>query len=60
MLHPNLRIFANPVEAHFGPPRLFTLANSDHSSHIVQIRALHAYLRRHNQNRRYPNVLANQ
>ncbi|WP_314251451.1 hypothetical protein [Streptomyces sp. DSM 40907] len=28
--------WANPVEAHFGPLRQFTLANSNHSHHTVQ------------------------
>ncbi|PAM99609.1 hypothetical protein CJI59_22165 [Streptomyces sp. Alain-F2R5] len=40
--------------------RQFTLANSNHPNHIVQTRALHAYLRWRNQNRRHPDVLANQ
>ncbi|MGX1152659.1 hypothetical protein RKD39_000237 [Streptomyces albogriseolus] len=52
--------WANPIEAHFGPPRQFTLANSNHSNHTAQTRALHAYLRWRNQNVRLPDVLAAQ
>ncbi|GHF18769.1 hypothetical protein GCM10014715_87030 [Streptomyces spiralis] len=50
---------ANPIEAHFGPLRQFTLANS-HSKHTVQTRELHRYLRRRNANARHPDVLAAQ
>ncbi|MFG2919868.1 IS630 family transposase [Kitasatospora sp. NPDC048298] len=32
--------WANPIEAHFGPLRQFTLANSNHPNHTVQTRAL--------------------
>jgi transposase len=45
---------------HFGPLRQFTLANSQHSNHTVQTRALHAYLRWRNANARHPEVLAAQ
>jgi transposase len=51
---------ANPIEAHFGPLRQFTLANSDHPNHTVQTRALHAYLRWRNTHARHPDVLAAQ
>lgn len=37
--------WANPIEAHFGPLRQFTIANSHHRNHTAQPRALHAYLR---------------
>lgn len=37
--------WANPIEAHFGPLRQFTLANSHHPNHTVQTRALQRYLR---------------
>jgi hypothetical protein len=53
--------WANPIEAHFGPLRQFTLANSrhpNHPNHTVQTRQLHRYLRRRNQNPRHPDVLA--
>jgi hypothetical protein len=41
---PTYASWANPIEAHFGPLRQFTIANSNHSNHSVQNRALHAYL----------------
>ncbi len=49
--------WANPIEAHFGPLRQFTLANSNHPNHTVQTRELHAYLRWRNANARHPDVL---
>ncbi|CQR59342.1 Mobile element protein (plasmid) [Streptomyces leeuwenhoekii] len=49
---------ANPIEAHFGPLRQFTIANSNYLNHAVQARALHAYLRWRNANARYRDVLA--
>ncbi|MFG2909191.1 IS630 family transposase [Kitasatospora sp. NPDC048286] len=52
--------WANPIEAHFGPLRQFTLANSNHPNHTVQTRALHAYLRWRNANARHPDVLTAQ
>ncbi|MPY60618.1 IS5 family transposase [Streptomyces spongiae] len=52
--------WANPIEAHFGPLRQFTVANSNHRNHTAQTRALHAYLRRRNTNARHPDVLAAQ
>jgi transposase len=52
--------WANPIEAHFGPLRQFTLANSNHPNHTVQTRELHCYLRWRNQNARHPDVLAAQ
>ncbi|MFF9347590.1 IS630 family transposase [Streptomyces sp. NPDC014734] len=52
--------WANPIEAHFGPLRQFTLANSHHPNHAVQTRELHRYLRWHNQNTRHPDVRAAQ
>lgn len=57
---PTYASWANPIEAHFGPLRQFTLANSNHPNHTVQTRALHAYLRWRNQNARHPDVLAAQ
>ncbi|MEU8472162.1 hypothetical protein AB0F30_30450 [Streptomyces sp. NPDC029006] len=41
---PTYASWANPIEAHFGPLRQFTVANSNHRNHTVQTRALHAYL----------------
>ena len=55
---PTYASWANPVEAHFGPLRQFTIANSHHSNHTVQTRALHAYLRWRNANARHRDVLA--
>ncbi|MFD4829155.1 IS630 family transposase [Streptomyces uncialis] len=52
--------WANPVEAHFGPLRQFTLANSNHPNHTVQTRELHRYLRWRNANARHPDILAAQ
>ncbi|MGW8329921.1 IS630 family transposase [Streptomyces sp. NPDC055897] len=55
---PTKASWANPIEAHFGPLRQFTLANSNHPNHIVQARELHRYLRWRNQNARHPDLLA--
>ncbi|WP_226899831.1 IS630 family transposase [Nonomuraea phyllanthi] len=57
---PTYASWANPIEAHFGPLRQFTLANSSHRNHTVQTRALHAYLRWRNAHARHPDVLAAQ
>lgn len=57
---PTYASWANPIEAHFGPLRQFTLANSNHRSHPVQTRALHRHLRWRNANARHPDVLAAQ
>lgn len=53
---PTYASWANPVEAHFGPLRQFTIANSNY--HTVQTRALHAYRRWRNANARHRDVLA--
>lgn len=55
---PTCASWANPIEAHFGPLRQFTIADSHHPNHIVQTRALHAYLRWRNANTRHRDVLA--
>ncbi|GIH46668.1 hypothetical protein Mro03_18470 [Microbispora rosea subsp. rosea] len=57
---PTYASWANPIEAHFGPLRKFTIANSDHANHTVQTPALHVYLRWRNANARHPDVLAAQ
>ncbi|MFJ1901993.1 transposase [Streptomyces sp. NPDC088115] len=54
---PTYTSWANPIEAHFGPLRQFTLANSNHPNHPVQTRALHAYLRWRNANARHPDIV---
>lgn len=41
VLHPTYASWANPIEAHFGPLRQFTLANSHHRGHPAQPQALH-------------------
>lgn len=55
---PTYASWANPIEAHFGPLRQFTIANSNHRNHTTQTRALHACLRWRNANARHPDVLA--
>ncbi|GCB43933.1 mobile element protein [Streptomyces sp. NL15-2K] len=57
---PTYASWANPIEAHFGPLRQFTLANSNHRSHPAQTWALHRYLRGRNAHARHPDVLAAQ
>ncbi|WRZ88033.1 IS630 family transposase [Streptomyces sp. NBC_01007] len=57
---PTYASWANPIEAHFGPLRQFTLANSNHPNHRVQTRALHGYLRWRNSNARHLDVFAAQ
>ncbi|MGX1916258.1 IS630 family transposase [Streptomyces phaeochromogenes] len=54
---PTYASWANPIEAHFGPLRQFTIANSNHPNHTVQTRALHGYLRWRNANARHHDVL---
>ncbi len=55
---PTYASWANPIEAHFGPLRQFTIANSNYPNHTVQTRALHTYLRWRNANVRHRDVLA--
>ncbi len=57
---PTYASWANPIEAHFGVLRRFTLANSTHPNHVVQTRCLHRYLRWRNHHARNPDVLAAQ
>ncbi|WUO26112.1 transposase [Streptomyces sp. NBC_00287] len=52
--------WANPIEAHFGPLRRSTLADSSHPNHTVQTRALHLHLHWRNQKARHQGVLAAQ
>jgi hypothetical protein len=56
--NPTYASWANPIEAHFGPLRQFTVANFHHPDHHVQTRALHAYLSWRNKNARHPEALA--
>src|SRR3954471_3045468 len=55
---PTYASWANPIEAHFGPLKQFTIANSTYPNHTVQTRALHAYLRWRNATARHRDVLA--
>jgi hypothetical protein len=57
---PTYASWANPIEAHCGPLRQFTLANSSHPNHTVQTGALHRYLCWRNAHARHPVVLAAQ
>jgi transposase len=52
--------WANPIEPQFGPVRTFVMGGSNHPSHPVLARRLHAYLRWRNANARHPDVLAAQ
>lgn len=55
---PTYASWANPIESHFGPLRQFSIANSNHTNHTMQTRALHAHLRWRNANARHRDVLA--
>ncbi|GAA1264631.1 hypothetical protein GCM10009646_60690 [Streptomyces aureus] len=55
---PTYASWANPIEAHFGSLRQFTIANSNYPNHTVQTGALHAYLRRRNADIPHRDVLA--
>lgn len=57
---PTYASWANPVEAHFGPLRQFTLATSHYPNRPVRTRVPYDCLRRRNQNARNPGVLAAQ
>jgi transposase len=59
-LTPTYSSWANPIEAQFGPLRMFTMANSNYPNHTVLARALQAYLRWRNAHARHPDVLAAQ
>ncbi|WP_455711855.1 transposase [Streptomyces celluloflavus] len=51
---PTYTSWANSIEAHFGPLRHVTIANSHHPNHPVQPRVLHACLRWRSQERPPP------
>ncbi|MFV2095223.1 helix-turn-helix domain-containing protein [Micromonospora sp. LOL_013] len=59
-LTPTSASWANPIEAQFGPLRMFTMANSNHPNHTVLAREMQKYLRWRNANARHPDVLAAQ
>jgi transposase len=52
--------WANPIEAQFGPLRIFTMANSNYPNHTVLTRDLQTHLRWRNTHARHPDVLAAQ
>jgi transposase len=54
---PTYASWANPIEAHFGPLRQFTLANSDYPDHLALARAIHRYLAWRNTHTRDPRIL---
>ena len=55
---PTYGSWANPIEAHFGPLRQFTIANSDYQSHTELASAIRKYIRWRKANTRDPEVLA--
>lgn len=59
-LTPTYSSWANPIEAQFGPLRMFTMANSNYPNHTVLARDLQAHLRWRNAHARHPDVLAAQ
>ena len=59
-LTPTGTSWADPIEAQFGPLRMFTMANSDYPNHVVLARDMQAYLRWRNANARHPDVIAAQ
>jgi hypothetical protein len=59
-LTPTSASWANPIEAHFGPLRTFTMTGSNPANHTVLARELQDYLRWRNANARHPDVLAAQ
>jgi hypothetical protein len=60
VFHPDVFVLANPIEAHFGPLRMFTVAGSNRANHPASTKAIHAYLCWRNANARHPDVLAAQ
>lgn len=54
---PTYSSWADPIEAHFGPLRQFTVANSNYPNHTVQTRQIQAYLRWRNTHARSTEVL---
>jgi transposase len=55
---PTYASWANPIEAHFGPLREFTIANSDYVDHPALTKAIRAYLSWRNANTADPELLA--
>lgn len=59
-LTPTNASWADPIEAQFGPLRMFTMANSDQPNHVVLARAIQAFLRWRNTHNRDPELIAAQ
>ena len=59
-LTPTYSSWANPIEAQFGPLRMFTMANLSYPNHTVLTRDLQAHLRWRNAHARHPDILAAQ
>ena len=55
---PTYGSWANPIEAHFGPLREFSIANSDHQSHAEMAKAIRSYIRWRNAHTTDPEILA--
>jgi hypothetical protein len=55
---PTYGSWANPIEAHFGPLRQFTIANSDYAGHAELAKAIRDYIRWRNANTSDPELLA--
>ena len=55
---PTYGSWANPIEAHFGPLRQFTIANSDYADHAELAKAIRDYIRWRNANTTDPEILA--
>jgi transposase len=55
---PTYASWANPIEAHFGPLREFTLNNSDYPDHNELAKAIRDYVRWRNANTTDPEILA--
>ncbi len=55
---PTYGSWANPIEAHFGPLREFSINNSDHQSHAEMTKAIRDYIRWRNAHTRDPEILA--
>ena len=55
---PTYASWANPIEAHFGPLREFTINNSDYPDHHSLAKAIRDYVRWRNANTADPEILA--
>jgi transposase len=55
---PTYGSWANPIEAHFGPLREFSINNSDHQCHAEMAKAIRDYIRWRNAHTTDPEILA--